>query len=260
MKLNKKIAITFCFLLFISLFSQFVLAWGGETHVRLCPEDYSINCNIADSHKFQKDNPYANTIYHVCYDNPEDCMPRLAAKYFLKKYYVEGETNQDLLGAAAHLFQDASCPAHWYPGFEIFGKIVYPTSPRWVKTIEGEVDSKFLSKEENWNIPIKFKGESINIDKDYLNTQKEYLSEFLSQEPEESIETIESQLKSKLIWHRLRGYQGFIIILIIFLVPFLGYELWKYKKEKIISSDLIITATALLILMTLFVLIKLFYK
>lgn len=246
-------------LLFILIFLPFVSAWGGETHVRLCPDNYEIDCNVADSFEFQRNNPHANTWYHVCYDNTENCMPRLAAKYFLKRYYLEGKSDQDLLGAAAHLFQDASCPLHWYPGFKIFGQDRFLSAPRRIKIIESEVDSRLLNREEDWNIQIEFKGNDIDVNKKYLDNLKKETSEFISKEPEESIESLQSQLKSKLIWHRLRAYQDFIMLLFIIFIPILGYGVWKYKKERKISSDLIISIIVLLILVTLFIIIKLFY-
>lgn len=247
-----------CFL-FILIFLSFALAWEGETHTYLCPDNYEINCNIADSFEFQKDNPYANTWYHVCYDNIENCMPRLAAKYFLKKYYREGKTDSSLLGAAAHLFQDASCPLHWYPGFKIFGQEIYLSAPNQVKSIESEVGSKLLNGEENWNIQIKFKGNEIDVNQEYINNLEKETSKFISEEPEESIEYLEAQLKSRLIWHRLRAYQDLIILLTIIFIPIIAYSAWKYKKERKISSDLIIPIVALIILVTIFIMMKLFY-
>lgn len=257
--MKKSIIIGIVFLLIICFSFNFVLAWNHETHSRFCPEDYSIDCNIADSFEFQRNNPYANTIYHVCYDNKEDCMPRLVAKYFLKKYYIEGESDKELLGAAAHLFQDASCPGHWYPGFRILGGDRYFFAPKWVKTIEHDVDAILSRQEKDWNVDIKYKGEIININKNYLNEIKDSASEFISQEPEQTLDEIESQIKSKIIGHYLRAYQNHIIVLFIIFVSIFGYSLWKYKKKKVVSSNLIISGVALLILVLLFILIKIFY-
>lgn len=250
----KKITIFFVFLF---LLPQLVLAWNRITHDSLCQEN--IDCNVADSFEFQKANPYANILYHVCYDNTEDCMPRLTAKYFLKKYYIEGEKDKNLLGAAAHLFQDSYCPLHWYPGFLIFGEEVYLFAPKEIKTIEEEVGHRISAKEKSWNIPIKRKGETINIDKAYMDNIKEENAKFLLREPEESLVDIESKIKSKKIWHRLRGYQDFTIILFIFFIPILAYGIWEYKKKKVLSSNLIISAVALFILICLFILTKSFY-
>lgn len=260
MNLNlRRLRILVWCLLFILIFLPFVSAWGEETHVRFCPDNYDIDCTVADSFEFQRNNPNANAWYHVCYDNTENCMPRLAAKYFLKRYYLEGKMDQDLLGAAAHLFQDASCPLHWYPGFKIFGQDIILSAPQQVKIIESEVDSRLLNREENWNIPIKFKGDDIDINKKYLDNLKKETSEFISKEPEESIESLQSQSKSKLIWHRLRAHQDFIILLFIILIPILIYGVWKYKKERKISSDLVIPIVVLVILTIIFAMIKLFY-
>ncbi len=259
MDLNQKgLKVLFFCIFLLLIFSSFVSAWTGETHIYLCPNE-EIDCNIADSFEFQKDNSYANTWYHVCYDNTTNCMPRLAAKYFLKKYYQGGKTDQDLLGAAAHLFQDSSCPLHWYPGFEIFGQEFFFSASEEIKMIEYEVNSKLVSQEENWNIPIKFKGNDVDINKKYLDNLKNETSEFISKEPEESLESLEAQLKSKLIWHHLRAYKDFIILLFILFLPILGYSLWKDRINKKRSLDLIIPIFALLILTILFIMIKLFY-
>jgi len=256
---KKRFIFGFVFLLFMYLSFNFASAWSGGTHDYSCPENYSINCNVADSFEFQKDNSYANTIYHVCYDNKEDCMPRLSAKYFLKKYYIEGKTNPEFIGAAMHLLQDASCPAHWYPRFEILGRETGVLSPKWVKDVEWRINSKLENHEENWNIKIVYKGESININEDYLNNLKKEISETVSEEPEESLEEIEAKIKSRKIWHYLRGYQDFIIILFFILIPILGYAFWRYKKEKKISSDLIISSIAMVISILIFILTKIFY-
>lgn len=245
-------------LLLLVLNLKFVSAWGHETHTRFCPED-SIDCNIADSFEFQRNNPYANSIYHVCYDNKKDCMPRLVAKYLLKKYHIEGKINQELLGATAHLFQDASCPGHWYPGFRTLGQDRYPFAPKWVKTLEQDVNAVLSRQEENWNVAINYRGEIINVNENYLNEIKKSVSESISQEPEQSLDEIESQIKSKKVWHYLRAYQNHIIILFILFVPVFGFGLWKYKKEKRISSNLIVSSIILIILACLFILIKNFY-
>lgn len=256
---NKPLSFAIIFFLLLICSATSVSAWGRGTHDFVCPEEYSTNCNVADYPEFQENYPFANSIYHLCYDNKEDCVSRLVAKYFLKKYYTEGESDKELLGAAAHLFQDASCPGHWYPGFKILGRDTYLFAPKWTKDIEWRVDSKLESHEENWNINIENHEETIGINENYLDNLKKDVSEFLSQEPNESLESIESKIKSEIKWHYLRAYQSFIIILFFIFIPVLGFELWKYKKEKITSSDLIIVGTASVILFLLFVLIKIFY-
>lgn len=246
------------FFILIIIFSlHFTSAWSKDTHIEFCP-NAKIDCIIADSYEFQRNNPNAVTYNHVCYDNKEDCMARLSAKYFLKKYYLEGETNKDYLGAAAHLFQDSYTPTHWYPGFKILGEEAYLFAPSWAKNTEGNVGIK-LSTQENWNIPIKFKGEILNINRDYLEDIKQQTSILLSQEPEESLEEIQSQIASKKPWHYLRAFKDLIILLFIIFIPILGYGIWKYKKEKEISSNLIIPIVILLISTTLLIMIKLFY-
>lgn len=247
------------FLLVMCFPFNFVSAWSRGTHDYSCPENYSIDCKVADYFEFQKNNHYANTIYHVCYDNKEDCISRLTAKYFLKKYYIGGKTDQELIGAAAHLLQDASCPAHWYPGFKILGKDTYIFAPRWVEDIEWKVNSELENHKENWGIGITYKGKKISINEDFLNNLKKEISGTILKEPQESLENIESQIKSKIKWHYLRAYQSFIIILFVLIVPFFGYGLWKYKKRKKKSLNLIITGIVIIILSLLFILIKIFY-
>ena len=245
-------------ILFSLIFIPFVSAWSRGTHDYSCPENYPIDCNIADSREFQENNPYANTLYHVCYDNKEDCMPRLAAKYFLKKYYIEEKTNKELLGATSHLFQDALCPSHWYPGFKIFGEDTYIFAPKWVKTFEGDVNIKSNQKEK-WDINIEYKKEIININEDYLDNLEKQVEEFLSQEPKESLEEIEGKIKSKKVWHYLRAYQSFIIILFIILIPALVYELWKCKRNKRFSFDIALVGAISLLSILVFILTKIFY-
>ena len=55
---------------------------------------------------------------------------------------VEGQRPQDwnLLGAAAHLLQDASCPAHWFPTKRVYGRIIGPYVPTWVDSKEDQVN------------------------------------------------------------------------------------------------------------------------
>lgn len=253
-----KLKVIFLILLFI--FSiQLMSAWNRQTHDYLCLENDSINCNIADILEFQQNNPRAITYFHLCYDNKEDCMAKLSAKYFLKQYYVGGEINKDFLGAAAHLIQDSKCPLHWYSGYKILGKDIFIFTPKQIKKIEDNVELRISIQEQNWSIPVKYKGEDINVNENYLNNIKTDTEEFLSQEPEETLEELESKIKSRKLGHYLRAYQSIMILLFIILIPILGYSLWKYKKDKKISMDLIVPALVFLIIIILFILMKIFY-
>ncbi|MDI6737440.1 MAG: hypothetical protein QME12_02885 [Nanoarchaeota archaeon] len=250
--------IIFAFI-FLPIAAIFVSAWNGVTHAYLCPEDHEIDCNAADSHDFQRSNPYASTLYHVCYDNKENCMSRLAAKYFLKKYYGGGDEDKQLLAAAAHLFQDSACPLHWYPGFEMFGREIYISAPKAALSIEGETGRHLSSWEKPWNIPIRFKGETIDINSDYVNNLKSETSVFLSKEPEESLEEINAMLKSKAVWHRLRAYRDFVIILLIISIPILGYQVWQYRRKKIHVGEMAAMLAFQLILIIWLVMVSFFY-
>lgn len=236
---------------------NFVSAWTHDVHIKFCP-NAEIDCTIADSFDFQKDNPNAIIYNHVCYDNKEDCVTRLAAKYFLKKFYLGNKSDKSLLGASLHLYQDASCPQHWYPGFKILGREVYLFAPSWVKNVEGLVSIK-LSTQENWSIPIKFREKIMDIDEEYLNNMEQRSIEFLSQEPEESLKEIESQINSKKIWHYLRAYQCFFIIFSIFFFFAILFESCKFRKSKKISIKLIIYSIAFFVILLTLIITKIFY-
>jgi len=176
-----------------------------------------------------------------------------------------GKKDPNLLGAAAHLLQDASCPDHWYPTRKFFGRIFVPFAPGWVGTIEPTVESYLRSGKEDWEVTIEFQGRTVTIDEAYLDAQREYIEEFLSEEPEESLQQIESQIRSKILWRKLRSYKEWIILTAVITAPFLAYDAWKWKKgkksrEKI--GDIIDTAIAVSIfsaLTILLLLIQLFY-
>jgi hypothetical protein len=240
------------------------MAWTGAVHDYMCPDGYNIDCKIADYSDFQENYPYGAHQYHLCYDNKSDGVARLVAKYYVKKYYVEGQQDSKLLGAAAHLLQDASCPDHWYPTREIFGRIIVPFAPSWVGTIESQVESHVVKYEKDWSIPIDFQGKIITINDAYLLSQKAYVQDFLSKEPEQSLEEIQKQLDAKIFWSGLRSYKEWIIVCAIISVPFLAYEAWQLKrKEKLIKTTdkigTIIVALILGVLLFLFILIQLFY-
>jgi len=254
----------FVFLLTISLFPSTVMAWTGVVHDYMRPEGYDIDCKIADTQDFKKNYPYGDVSHH-CYDNKTDSPARLVAKYYVKKYYVEGQKDSNLLGAAAHLLQDASCPDHWYPMREIFGRIFVPFAPGWVGTIEFKVESYRQSSEKDWSIPIDFQGKTIIIDDAYLLRQRRYIQDFLSKEPEESLEEIERQINSRIFWHNLRSYKEWIMLAAILTTPFLAYEAWQWKRKakttKKITDliDIILPVLILAVFVSLLILIQLFY-
>ena len=233
-----------------------VSAWSWGEHDYMCPQDYAIDCKIADTFDFQKNYPYAKPINHVCLDNKSDGAARLVAKYFVKKYYVEGQKDLTLLGAAAHLLQDASCPDHWYSALN-------PFAPGWAQTIENQVESLRQSGEKNWSISIDFQGRIVIIDDSYLLRQKAYINDFLSKEPDESLEEIGKQVDAKLFLSWLRGRSEWFLVPAIIMVPALALEAvqWKRKgkpkKIKLVGTILAILVFAVLLILLL--LIQLFY-
>jgi len=248
----------------VALLPSTVMAWGNA-HGYMRPQGYNIDCGIADTPDFQKNYPYGGYHTHICYDNKTDGMARLVAKYYVKKYYVEGQKDLNLLGAAAHLLQDASCPAHWYVTLAIFGSPVALFAPSWVGTIESQVDSYLESGEKNWSIPIDFQGKTINIDDAYLLSQKAYIQDFLSKEPKESLEEIAKQIDAKIFWSGLRSYKEWIMVCAILTIPFLAYEAWQWKrkgktiKKKVDLIGIIITISVPAVLLSLLLLIQLCY-
>lgn len=264
MKKPKFSLLILAFMISISLFSSPVMAWTWTVHDYMRPEGYDIDCKIADYRDFQRTYPYGD-LSHLCYDNKTDGLPRLVAKYYVKKYYVEGQEDADLLGAAAHLLQDASCPDHWYPLTEIFGRIIVPFAPGWVGTIESRVESYLKSGEKEWNISIDFQGKVVNINDDYLLRQRRYIQGFLSREPEESLKEIENQIESRIFWHNLRTRKEWIMVGAIVTSPFLVYEAWKWKKKakatKKITDliDIVVVVSVFAVFISLLVLIHLFY-
>jgi len=256
---TKAALIVFTFLIATALLPSTVMAWTGATHDYMCPDDYNIDCGIADTDDFQKSYPYGGFQYHVCYDNKTDGMARLVAKYYLKKYYVEGHSDPKLLGAAAHLLQDASCPAHWYGGIGLF-------APSWFGTIESQVDSYLASGEKDWSIPIEFQGKSITVNDAYLLSQKAYIQKFLSNEPEESLEEIAAQIDAKSFWSSLRGREEIIMLCAIIAIIPVTYDVvqWKRKgktrtKNRNDFIGLIIAAAVIVALLLLLLLTQLCY-
>jgi len=236
-----------------------------DAHEYMCPQDYHVDCHIADTPAFQKSHPYGDQQNHLCYDNKSDGLARLVAKYYVKKYYVEGQRPQDwnLLGAAVHLLQDASCPDHWYPTRPIFGRIIVPFAPSWVGTMEDQVQSHLEKGEKNWSIPIDFQGKTIIIDDAYLLRQKAYINDFLSKEPEESLEEIGKHIDARSFWSGLRSTKEWIIVGAIITAPFLAFEAVQWKRKgkpkRIDLIGTIITITILAVFLFLLLLIQLFY-
>ncbi|MCJ7561012.1 hypothetical protein MUO79_10420 [Candidatus Bathyarchaeota archaeon] len=242
-----------------------VMAWGSA-HGYMCPQGYNIDCGIADTPDFQKNYPCGGFQYHICFDNKTDGMARLVAKYYVKKYYAEGQKDSNLLGAAAHLLQDASCPAHWYVTLAILGRPIALFAPSWVGTIESQVDSYLVNGEKNWNISIDFQGKSIIIDDAYLLSQKAYIQNFLSTEPTESLEEIQRQVDARSFWSGLRSTKEWIIVGAIFTTPFIAYDVvqWKRKGKTTTKNrndliGLIIAASILAVFLSLLLLIQLCY-
>jgi len=171
----------------------------------------------------------------------------------------------NLLGAAAHLLQDASCPDHWYPMREILGKIIVPFAPSWVGTIESQVMSYRTSGEKNWSIPIEFQGRVVNINETYLLAQRRYIQDFLSEESEESLEEIEKQIASRVFWHNLRSYKEWTMVGALLMTPALAYEAWRWKKKarargkKTDLIETIMVVSIFAIFASLLVLIQVFY-
>jgi hypothetical protein len=236
-----------------------VTAWGGTTHDYMCPDGYEIDCRIADALDFQKSYPYGAHENHLCYDNKTDGMARLVAKYYVKKYYVEGKSDLKLLGGAAHLLQDASCPAHWYSGIGL-------SVPSWVGTIETQVDAYLESGEKDWSISIEFQGKTITIDDAYLLSQKAYIQNFLSTELQESLEEIAAQIEGKSPWSSIRRREEWIMAGAIIIIPFLAYDVWQWKRKGKTTTKnrtdligLIIAALILAVFLALLLLSQLCY-
>lgn len=251
-------------MLFLSLFAVLIFlpvfanSWTGNLHDYLCPENLSVSCGIGDSLEFKKSYIFG-TFNHLCYDGRADCVPRLVASYYVKKYYVEGRGDSNLLGGAAHLFQDSFCPDHWYPMREFFGKIFVPFAPSWVATIEPQVEHYISSQQKDWNIPIEFRGQIININKDYLDSQKENMILFLAQEPKEGLQELENRINSRIWIDFLRGYKEWIMVMMIIALPLLGYYAFKWKKKRENKTELIFFGLFSCILIFLLLIILLFY-
>lgn len=243
---------------FFLIFPQKTYAWSGEGHLAMCPLEDRNLCLTADDYKFKTTYPYGDS-WHLCLDNQPDCLPRLVTKYYLKKYFLEGGKDPLLLGAAAHLLQDAACPAHWFPMREYFGKLFVPFAPSWMKTIEGEVDMALSQKREDWNFPLAYQGKRIEVNSAYLKAQKAQIASFLEQEPKESLKEIEQQIKIKKCWSMLRSVKEALWLGVMVASPFWVYFLLKWTKTKKGFSDLMVTSLALVSLVGILAIIRLFW-
>ncbi|HUV43129.1 MAG TPA: hypothetical protein VMY36_04495 [Patescibacteria group bacterium] len=230
-----------------------VFAWAGGTHAYLCPPMTGLNCNIADDVHFKETYPLGE-VNHLCLDNKPDCPPRLMAKYYLKKYYFEGEKDINLLGAAAHLYQDSFCPEHWYPMREFFGRPIAFFSPDWVGRIEGLVDQNLSQGNKDWDLTLNHQGKTLVVDQLYLDNLKEEMTDFLNQEPVESLTELESQIKIKNFFSLVRGLREILLPVLVLISLVLIYSFWQWQKNKKGKSDLIIVGLILGILLFVFVL------
>lgn len=247
------------FLLF--MFPGGVKAWGGDVHSYLCPGSY--DCSVADSREFMTTYEW-DSFGHLCIDNQPDCLSRLGAKYFLKRYYLEGKQDWKLLAAAAHLYQDATCPDHWYPMREYLGKIFVPFAPEWVSKTESRVSRGFSYRpgpegyNDGWNIPIKWKGQDININKAFFDSTKSSLQNFVSKEPQEDIDFLRGQIAKKKTLTLFRSYKEVAYLATLVVFPIWIYTFWVYKKKNK-KSDFLIASVILAVLAVYFIFIKIFW-
>lgn len=223
-----------------------VVAWGGSVHKYLCPAELTGGCVIADSLEFKKSYPLAST-WHLCLDNKPDCPPRLLAKYYVKKYFLEGKEDKNLQEAAAHLIQDANVPDHWFPMRDFFGRIFVPFAPKWVSKTENEVDQMLVSNQVNWTLFRKYHGKMLEINQAYLDNIKTEVVQFINQEPPEDLGVLEKQVKWKDFWQKVRSYREWIWIWLIILTPILIYQIWKWQKSRTGKLDLLIEISILII-------------
>jgi len=245
-------------LFFLLTFPAKVQAWGGETHTLMCPQNQPFSCVEADRPEFKTAYPYGNS-WHLCLDNRPDCSARLVAKYYLKKYYLEGEKDPKLIGAAAHLFQDASCPDHWYPTRSYFGRIFVPFAPSWVGKMEGLVEDSLRRGQTEGMVFLKYGGKEIEINQAFLASLKTETADFISSEPKESLAELEGKINSRKNWELLRSLKEVLMLLVVILLPLLAFIVWRWQKNKKGLSDVIILASVLGVVLVLLLIIKVFY-
>lgn len=260
--MKKKFLLGFLFVpLFLFCFVSKISAWGGDVHGYLCPGSY--DCSVADSREFKTAYEW-DSLGHLCLDNQPDCLARLGAKYFLKRYYLEGKQDWKLLAAAAHLYQDATCPDHWYPMREYFGKIFVPFAPNWLGKTESEVSRNFSYRpgpegyNDGWNVSVRWKGSDININKVYFDSVKSSLQNFVLQEPAEDIVFLENQIRKKKTLTLIRSYKEVIYLIVFIVFPVWVYTLWIFKKKRK-RTDFIIASGILAVLAVYYMSMKIFW-
>ena len=83
--MNAKFALlALTFLITLASLPPTATAWAPAAHDYMCPQDYPVDCHIADTPDFQKNHPYGDQQNHLCYDNKSDGVARLVAKYYVK--------------------------------------------------------------------------------------------------------------------------------------------------------------------------------
>lgn len=241
MALPKKIACLVGFLLlFLILSLQRINAWGGDVHQYLCPAQLKGgDCGIADSMEFKRTYPFGE-VWHLCLDNKPDCPPRIVAKYYVKKYFLEGKKDEKLLLGAAHLIQDAACPDHWFPMREFFGRIFVPFAPSWLNKTEEEVSLGLSSKQPGWSVVRQYQGKTIVLNQAYMDGLKNEITQFVATEPHEDLATLEKQVKEKNFLQKVRSYREWIWVGLIILLPLTLYQGLRFLRTKKGRTDLII--------------------
>lgn len=257
MPLTKKIvslALTVSVFLLI-FFPSEANAWGGDVHDYLCPTELRQipeGCRIADGQNFQTNYPYAGTMNHLCLDNKPDCPPRIVAKYYVKRYYVEGKKDLNLLAGAAHLIQDSYVPDHWFPMREFGKRIFVPFAPSWVSETEGAVSLGLSSKQPGWSVSRQYQGKTIILNQAYMDELREEVALFVATQPPEDLATLEKQIKTRSFWQKVRSYREWTMVGLIILFPFLLFYAWKWLTKKTGKTDLTIIAFSWLIFLIFF--------
>lgn len=187
-----------------------VMGWEWDTHDYLCFEGF--DCLAADTNEYQLKYSYVNYLFgsHLCINNAADCKARVVAKYYLKNYYLSNNT--DYLNIALHLMQDSYCPEHWLT-ITNYG-------------IEEDVDEYVRGNFTTKGITVNFiNGNTLVVDKDYLNNVKQEINEFISVEPNINI------LLYELWFFRLEELTTYLVyFFIIILLLFIFYGFFKRKK------------------------------
>lgn len=237
------------FFFILLLFPSQIQAWGPEVHGYLCRFTPGLDCLLADSPESIRAYRVKGFMSHVCYGNKPDCPPRLIAKYYLKQYYQQGQQDKQLLSIAAHLFQDAACPQHWY-SYRPLGNFSFSIfMPISILNIENKIDDAFRNHDSNWDFPLKIPGEKFNVNQSYLDDLSAQVKAELSQEPTEDLATLEKQIVSKRVGYKIRSYYwdgaGLVMILVL---PIFIWQLRKYLKTKKGKTDVIVLSLFLGIL------------